>query len=114
MAIVGLRGLGNVASTCHSNTKYIVDKLSRSEQITPTFTSPYFHECALDLSCDAQVVCDTLLRQENILAGYPLGKSYSDFQSSLLICATERRTQAEMDRFIDALLSTCKSLVHGQ
>ena len=114
MSIVGLRGLGNVASTCHSNTKYLVDQLCRSGQITKTFVDPFFHECALDLRCDAQVVSDMLLRQENILAGYALGNSFPEFQSSLLICATERRTQAEMDRFSKALLNACKSLARGR
>lgn len=114
MSIVGLRGLGNVASTCHSNTKYIVDKLCKSEQVNATFVDPYFHECALELNCDAQTVCDSLLREHNILAGYPLGESYPEFKTSLLVCATERRTQAEMDRYVDAVLSTCKSLANGQ
>ncbi|MCY3885224.1 MAG: aminomethyl-transferring glycine dehydrogenase subunit GcvPA [Gammaproteobacteria bacterium] len=114
MALMGLRGLGNVASTCHTNTKYVVDRLCKSGQVETTYSAPYFHECALDLKCDAQVVCDSLLREESILAGYPLGKSFPGLQTSLLVCSTERRTQGEMDQFIGALLNTCESFCRGQ
>lgn len=110
MAIVGLRGLGNVASTCHASTKHVVDRLCSSDRITTTFASPYFHECALDLGCDAQAVCETLLRQDNLLAGYPLGGSFPHLETSLLVCVTERRTKEEMDRFVEAIQNCCGSM----
>lgn len=114
MAIVGLRGLGNVASTCHSNTKYLVEKLCKSGQVKTIFSAPFFHECVLDLKCDAQAVCESLLQENSILAGYPLERSFPGMQTNLLICATEKRTQNELDRFIDALLKSCENFRSGQ
>ncbi len=103
LSLVGLRGIQSVASACHANTTNLVNRLCRSDQIERTFSGEFFHEAAVDLHCDAQFVADKLLDRHGIVAGLPLGQVFSDLQSSLLVCATEKRTEQEIEHFSDAL-----------
>lgn len=104
LSIVGLTGLQNVASCSHANTRYLVDKLCSSGAVEPTFGGNFFHECALNLRCDAQRVFDKMAMKHKVLAGFPLGQAFKDLESSLLICATEKRNQEELDFFCETLL----------
>ena len=51
---------------------------------------------------DAEQVLEALLEQ-NILAGYPLGRAYPELKQYLLIAVTEKRTKQEMDALVAGL-----------
>lgn len=104
LSIIGLTGLSNVASASHANTRYVVDKLCASGLVSPTFDGSYFHECAINLHRDAQGVFDELTTKHKILAGFPLGEAFDGLESSLLVCATEKRSQEELDFYCRTLL----------
>ena len=43
------------------------------------------------------------LAQQRILAGVALGEDYSEHGDALLVCVTETKSAAEIERFSDAL-----------
>lgn len=43
------------------------------------------------------------LATNNLLGGYDLGKDYPELGNALLVCATEKRTDAEIENYRDKL-----------
>ncbi|MBI5041899.1 MAG: glycine dehydrogenase, partial [Gammaproteobacteria bacterium] len=102
MAIVGGTGLQKVAQACHANTRALVTKLTANQYVEPVFSRPYFHECALRL----RVPLKNLLRPlaaHNLLPGYELVQDYPELGDCLLVCATETKTEADLNLFADHL-----------
>ena len=102
MAIVGGTGLQKVAQSCHANTRSLVAKLTANQYVEPVFSRPYFHECALRL----RVPLKNLLRPlvaHNLLPGYELEQEYPELGDCLLVCATETKTEADLDVYADHL-----------
>jgi glycine dehydrogenase subunit 1 len=102
MALQGPEGLSRVARSCHRNTAELTALLTGLEGVSVYLQGPFFHERALQLPVPAAAVIEALL-EEGILAGLDLGTFYPGMEDVLLICATEKRTEAEMIRFRDAL-----------
>lgn len=102
MSIMGADGLTRVAEHCVANTRRLVAKLTRVPGVRERFDGAYFHERVLHLPKPAVEVRDALL-QRGILAGLPLAEFYPDRTQELLVCATEKRTAAELDAYAQAL-----------
>ena len=102
MSIMGATGLARVAEHCLGNTRALVDRLVSIDGVEEHFAGAYFHERVLRLPRDAAVVRDGLLAY-GILGGLPLGDYFPDMANALLVCATEKRTAAEMDAYAHAL-----------
>lgn len=102
MALVGPQGLERVAATSHANTQKLIEKLSSIDGIERVFDRPYFHEnlFRFDLSID-----DILraLAAQGIVGGVSLVEDYPELGNCLLVCATETKTEADLDTFADAL-----------
>ncbi|WP_069471357.1 aminomethyl-transferring glycine dehydrogenase subunit GcvPA [Candidatus Marithrix sp. Canyon 246] len=95
-AILGTEGLERVALKCHTNTSELVEKLSNINGISRVFNAPFFHECVLKLNKPVDDVLNQLLKN-NILGGYKLT------DNTLLVCATEMRTETEIDNYVEIL-----------
>ncbi len=102
MALLGGEGLQRVASACHANTRALAQKLSSIEGVEPLFNRPIFHEQVLRLPAAAKEILRSL-SDRNILGGYDLSGEYPELGDALLICATEKRTADELDRFCQEL-----------
>ena len=98
MSLMGPAGMMQAANASHANARLLVEKLTAIDGVEVVFNSPFFHECVLRI--DAPV--DELMRAltaEGIIAGMPLGSDYEDLQDCLLVCATELRTEDEIDDY---------------
>ena len=104
MAIMGPQGLEQVAAACHKNTVSLVEKLSAIKGVEKVFSGAYFHETVIKLSKSAQQVLSDLA-DKNILGGLDLSESYPDMENCILVCATEMRTQEEIENYAQALES---------
>jgi glycine dehydrogenase subunit 1 len=102
MALQGPQGLARIASACHQNTATLTGLLTELAGVEVHFDGPFFHERALKLPMPAGVVIDALL-EKGILAGLDLGRFYPGLEDVLLVCATEKRTEAEMAAYRDGL-----------
>ena len=101
MAIVGDRGLEQTALNSHANTRRLADKLA-AMGVKTRFTGAYFHELVLTLNKPAESVLEKLA-QANIVGGYALAANYPELGNALLVCATETKTEADLDSYCAAL-----------
>lgn len=108
MSIMGVSGLRNTASRCHENTKYLVAQLEATGRAQRAFHSSYFHECVLRCAGDVGTLTQSMITDHGILAGLPLGEIDETLDDCLLLCATEKRTHDEIDRFVELFNRTLK------
>jgi len=102
MALVGEAGLTKVAGVSHTNTRKLVDKLTAIDGVERRFEGPFFHEAALRLPKPAADVTRALA-EEGVLGGFELGREYDGLDDTLLVCATETKTDADLDAYAEAL-----------
>ncbi|HID46204.1 MAG TPA: glycine dehydrogenase, partial [Chromatiaceae bacterium] len=98
MSLMGADGLARIANKCHSNLQLLVDKLTGLGEIEPLFNGPVFHETVLKLPMEPRQVLRTLAAH-NVLGGFDLATHYPELGNALLICATENRSEKDMDKY---------------
>ena len=98
MSLLGAEGLKRVAQACHANTRKLVDALTASEYIVPVFNRPFFHETVLKSSLPLAGLMKPL-HAHNILPGYALEQDYPELGEALLVCATEKRSDADIETY---------------
>lgn len=111
MSLLGAEGLLAVAQQCHQNTTYLTNKLGQIPGVSRVFNAPSFHESLIKFDCDISHVL-SILHEEGIDGGYSVQTHYSELNNCLLICATEMRTQHEMDRYIEVVAKIMNSRSH--
>ncbi len=102
MALLGPEGLERAAAASHANTVALLGKLSAIPGVTRAFSRPVFHEAVLRLSKPVSRVLREL-EEANLLGGYALGEHYPELGDALLVCATETKTAADLDRYATEL-----------
>jgi glycine dehydrogenase subunit 1 len=113
MSLLGPEGLRRVAAASVANTSALAERLLRIPGVRTAFPGrTHFHEQAFVLPKPATEVIEALAGQR-ILAGYALGDEYAHDDSrhhggwelgdALLVCATETKSAADLDRFAAAI-----------
>ena len=109
---LGTTGLAEIATRSARAARYARDQLVALEGVEPlTGTTPTLREFALRLPVDAAVAIERMA-DEGFLAGVALDEltgggdgsvSAADAARGLLVALTERRSRAEIDRYVAAL-----------
>jgi glycine dehydrogenase subunit 1 len=102
MALLGSEGLERVAAACHANAALLVRRLGELPGVAPVFDRPVFHERVLRLPAPAGEVLRSLAAH-NVLGGYDLGRDYPELGEAVLVCATEVRTEEDIDGYASKL-----------
>jgi glycine dehydrogenase subunit 1 len=102
MSIMGPQGLSLTAAASHARTRELLSGLTRLTGVRQAFPGPYFHEAVLLLDRPVAPVLRALASQD-ILGGFDLSESYPEFGPALLVCATETKTSADIERYVTAL-----------
>ena len=102
MAMLGPEGVRRVAANSMANTRLLRDRLSAIAGVRALFPRTCFHEIALALPKPASEIIERLA-DENIVAGVALGEEFPELGDALLVCATETKTSADIDRFAVAM-----------
>ena len=102
MSLLGPAGLETVAANSHANTMLLKEKLLGVDGIEAAFNRPEFHETVVNLTRPAKDVIDQLA-EEGILAGFNLADDYPELGNALLVCATETKTEQDIDQFVEKL-----------
>jgi glycine dehydrogenase subunit 1 len=84
------------------NIRKLRDKLCSIPGASAPFSRTFFHQVAIKLPRPAHDVVDRLA-QENSSPGFALGEEFPEFENVLLVCATETKTDADLDHFVDAM-----------
>ena len=66
------------------------------------FQAPYFHEALLKLPKPVDTVLASL-RAQGIDGGYAIAEHYPTLDNTLLVCATEMRTEEDIALYASAL-----------
>ncbi|MCA1978237.1 MAG: aminomethyl-transferring glycine dehydrogenase subunit GcvPA [Thiobacillus sp.] len=102
LSLLGPAGLAKVATASHANTQALADKLAAIPGVKRAFASPSFHEVVLQLDDKAADVLRAL-RAQGILGGYDLSGAYPELGNAILVCATETKTDADLDKYAQQL-----------
>jgi glycine dehydrogenase subunit 1 len=102
MSLLGAAGLEAVAATSQRQTARLIDRLTRIAGVKVLFDGYRFHEAVLQLPTRVSDVLDALA-ERNIVGGLDLSKLYPELGNALLVCATEMRTDADLDTYAQVL-----------
>jgi glycine dehydrogenase subunit 1 len=102
LSLLGAAGLERVAAACLQRTADLVARLSRVAGVKPAFTAPRFHEAVLLLERPVAPVLAALARR-GIFGGLDLADRYPELGHALLVCATETKSDADIDSYAGAL-----------
>ncbi len=100
---LGKSGFRELGQRCHSATRYLAGLLTQIEGVEVLGHS-YVREFPIRLPKDADQVISEMVG-EGFLAGIAIGAGFEGtaVEGSLLVTATEKRTKAEIDGFVDSL-----------
>lgn len=102
LSLLGPAGLREVARQSHAKAVYAaeaIDALPGYDVITPR---PFYNEFLIQAPSTGTAL-QSLLVEQKLLAGVPVGADYPDLQNALLLAFTEQNTRAEIDRLVEAL-----------
>ncbi len=102
MALLGVEGLRRVAAACHANTAALTVQTAGVHGVKRVFHGAHFHEVVLQLN---RPVGEVLRKMQalGVLGGYDLSSQYPQLGNAILVCATETKTEADLQRYVDAL-----------
>lgn len=112
MSLIGAQGLENVAATSVANTRALVQRLTAVDGVEPVFDSACFHETVLRLPTDAEAVLEALA-ERGVFGGLALAVFYPGLENTVLVCATETKTEADLVAYADALRSVVAELAEA-
>jgi glycine dehydrogenase subunit 1 len=108
MSMLGAEGLARVGAHSVTNTRALVNLLAAIPGVEPLFAGDRFHEAVLRLPQPVAPLLEKLAKQD-ILGGFDLGRHYPELGHALLVCATETKNEADLQRYADAL----RKLLHS-
>ena len=106
LSSLGPAGLTQTARVCHQRTRLLANTLADLPGWSLPFSGPYFHEVVVTPPVPPERVNEHLL-EAGFLGGVPLADWFAPLSNSMLFCATENRTEAE----IHALAWSLRQLV---
>jgi len=102
MALLGAHGLRRVAMASHRNTSALLQQLTQIQGVRRAFEQPCFHEAVVQMDRPVSEVLGAL-EDNNLLGGYDLSHEYPELGHALLVCATETKTQADIENYAASL-----------
>ena len=113
MSLLGPEGLKRVAATCHARTAALAAEAESIPGVSVAFASPRFHEVVLRLPAPVDRVLANL-RAEGILGGVSLAGWYPELADAVLVCATETKTEQDIQTYVEALRGAIETSRDGQ
>ncbi len=101
LASLGKQGFARIATLNAHKSHYLADKLTSIKGVAAAFNGAFFNEFVITLPKPAVDVL-AQLEARRIFGGVDYSGRFG-LQSALLVCATEKKTRADMDAFAAAL-----------
>lgn len=99
MSLMGPEGLKRIALLCHQRTQEMQQALLAIPGVEAAFVSPFFHEIVLRVNMSTDLLLHELA-QCGIQGGYALKNAYPELQNALLLCATETKSQEDIQTLV--------------
>lgn len=99
MALMGKRGLIDIANRAFNNAHYLEEKLLATGKFEKVTNKEFFKEFVLKAKVDIEKL-NKYLEDKGYLSGYNLEQVDPSMAGLMLLCATEVRTKAEIDEFV--------------
>jgi glycine dehydrogenase subunit 1 len=98
LSLIGPTGLARTAASCHARTRELVASLTALPGVRQAFRGPFFHEAVVLLDRPVAPILDRLAGAD-VLGGLDLLPYYPELGNALLVCATETKTAADLERY---------------
>ena len=105
MSLLGYAGLKKVAASSYHLTAFLREQLNSIETIEIVFPNNFFHEIVIQLPKPAEDVIEAM-EARGFAAGLALEPFYPQLKNTLLVCATETKTEDDCTDYVRALV-TC-------
>lgn len=99
LTAAGREGFREVAELCLKKAHYAYGELTKGPGCRPVFGAPFFKEFVVRCAKPVAEVNKALLAA-GIIGGLDLGAHYPELAGCMLVCVTEKRTRAEIDRLV--------------
>jgi glycine dehydrogenase subunit 1 len=107
MSLLGAQGLASVAAASQTQTYKLVAALTQIAGVKLAFAGPRFHEAVLQLDRPVQPLL-AALAERGIAGGYDLSSQFPELGHAMLVCATETKTDADIERYAAVLREVLK------
>jgi glycine dehydrogenase subunit 1 len=101
LAALGPQGLREVAEASARRARYTLQSLVATGLFERSFDQPFYHEFVVRTADPQRVL--RALEEQQIVGGLALAEFYPEMPDSMLWCATEMVTRADVDRTVQAL-----------
>lgn len=101
MTLLGPEGLRRVAAASHARTGALLTRLEAAGG-ERRFAAPFFHEAAISLGRNAADVLERIHAASGIIGGYDLAGLAPELADSILVCASETKTEDDLARYAAA------------
>ncbi|MEW8659225.1 MAG: aminomethyl-transferring glycine dehydrogenase subunit GcvPA [Candidatus Thiodiazotropha endolucinida] len=98
MTLMGSEGLQRVAGASHANTDKLTQALTSLHGVESVFNGAVFHERVVRLPIAAKKVLRALAAH-SVLGGFDLSDDYPELGDTILVCATELRTDSDLENY---------------
>jgi len=104
LSSVGAEGLAEVGRACIAKAHYLREALLATGTFDAPFSAPFAHEFALRYTGDV-VAMHAEMTRRGYIAGVDLGSIDPGMDGLVLFAVTEKRTRAEIDAFVEEVVS---------
>ncbi len=101
MSVYGKQGIGELAQRNITNAHYLANQLKEAGYSIKNEV-PFFNEFLVELNHSVKKVNEKLV-DKGFVGGFDASDAYGQ-KNIALLCVTEKRTKAEMDAFVEALV----------
>lgn len=109
LSLMGAEGLERVALASHHNIRQLTEKLSQVKGVETVFIRPVFHETVIKLTKPVAPVLAAMAKN-GVLGGLDLSMDYPELGNALVVCATETKNDADLNRFVQVLAQALASV----
>jgi glycine dehydrogenase subunit 1 len=102
MSLMGPVGLERTAAASHARARDLVAALTAVKGVRRAFAGPFFHESVVLFDRPVAPILTSLAGQ-GILGGLDLSDTFPELGHALLVCATETKTQSDINSYVTAL-----------
>ncbi len=96
LALLGPEGLKELAEANAGAAAFAAERLASIKGVSLKFKGPFFNEFVISVPTGAARLREKILARSGVDAGLPLSPLYPELGETLLVCATETKTEADI------------------